>query len=167
VRSLVIEDEPQIGAYVSRLLGQLHGIVDVVGSIADARQALDNFKYDLAIIDRMLPDGDALQVVTALSRSADRPAIIMLTSKDAKEDVVDGLDQARAVVRGEPGGQAAVLRRGGKPEADAYADHVEPEPVDVPATARTRGVIEAKPMTAPMKVECVSSRSTSTYRLVE
>ena len=59
MRSLVIEDEPQIGAYVSRLLGQLHCVVDLVGSIADARQALDNFKYDLAIIDRMLPDGDA------------------------------------------------------------------------------------------------------------
>src|SRR6185295_11466537 len=32
VRSLVIEDEPQIGRYISQLLGQLHGIVDVVGS---------------------------------------------------------------------------------------------------------------------------------------
>nr|WP_256465652.1 response regulator transcription factor [Bradyrhizobium sp. 138] len=102
VRSLVIEDEPQIGAYVSRLLGQLHGIVDIVGSIADARQALDNFKYDLAIVDRMLPDGDALQVVTALSQSSERPAIIMLTSKDAKEDVVDGLNGGADDYLGKP-----------------------------------------------------------------
>nr|WP_276573747.1 response regulator transcription factor [Bradyrhizobium sp. BRP19] len=102
VRSLVIEDEPQIGAYVSRLLGQLHGIVDLVGSIADARQALNNFKYDLAIVDRMLPDGDALQVVTALSQSAERPAIIMLTSKDAKEDVVEGLNGGADDYLGKP-----------------------------------------------------------------
>nr|WP_249156984.1 response regulator transcription factor [Bradyrhizobium sp. KB893862 SZCCT0404] len=102
VRSLVIEDEPQIGAYVSRLLGQLHGVVDLVGSIADARQALDNFKYDLAIVDRMLPDGDALEVVTALSRSPDRPAIIMLTSKDATEDVVDGLNGGADDYLGKP-----------------------------------------------------------------
>ncbi|MCK1736977.1 response regulator transcription factor [Bradyrhizobium sp. 138] len=102
MRSLVIEDEPQIGAYVSRLLGQLHGIVDIVGSIADARQALDNFKYDLAIVDRMLPDGDALQVVTALSQSSERPAIIMLTSKDAKEDVVDGLNGGADDYLGKP-----------------------------------------------------------------
>ncbi len=66
MRSLVIEDEPQIGAYLGRLLGQLHGIVDIVASISDARQALSNFQYDLAIIDRMLPDGDALDIVTAL-----------------------------------------------------------------------------------------------------
>jgi two-component system, OmpR family, response regulator len=102
VRSLVIEDEPQIGAYVSRLLGQLHGVVDLVESIAEARQALENFKYDLAIVDRMLPDGDALQVVTALSQSAERPAIIMLTSKDAKEDVVDGLNSGADDYLGKP-----------------------------------------------------------------
>ena len=54
MRSLVIEDEPQIGAYVGRLLGQLRGVVDIVGSLSDAEQALGNFKYDLAIVDRML-----------------------------------------------------------------------------------------------------------------
>ena len=44
MRSLVIEDEPEIGAYLARLLGQLSGIVDVVISISDAKQALANFK---------------------------------------------------------------------------------------------------------------------------
>ena len=48
MRSLVIEDEPQIGAYLGRLLAQLRGIVDIVGSLSDAKQALGNFKYDLA-----------------------------------------------------------------------------------------------------------------------
>jgi two-component system OmpR family response regulator len=92
MRSLVIEDEPQIGAYLGRLLRQLHGIVDIVASISDAQQALRNFKYDLAIVDRMLPDGDALDIVTALSQLPERPAIIMLTAKDTKEDVIDGLN---------------------------------------------------------------------------
>jgi len=92
VRSLVIEDEPEIGAYLSRLLRQLHSVVDIVGSVVDAQQALSNFKYDLAIVDRMLPDGDALQIVTALGRLPERPAIIILTAKDAKEDVIEGLN---------------------------------------------------------------------------
>ncbi|WKA29509.1 hypothetical protein [Bradyrhizobium roseum] len=39
MRSLAIEEEPRIGRYIRRLLGQLNGIVDVVGSIADAKQA--------------------------------------------------------------------------------------------------------------------------------
>jgi two-component system OmpR family response regulator len=92
MRSLVIEDEPQIGAYLGRLLGQLNGIVDIVASVSDAQHALGNFQYDLAIIDRMLPDGDALDIVTALSQLPERPAIIMLTARDTKEDVIDGLN---------------------------------------------------------------------------
>jgi two-component system, OmpR family, response regulator len=49
-------------------------------------------KYDLAIVDRMRPGGDALDIVRALSQLPERPAIIMLTAKDAKEDVIDGLN---------------------------------------------------------------------------
>jgi two-component system, OmpR family, response regulator len=102
VRSLVIEDEPQIGAYLGRLLAQLHLIVDTVASVSDAEQALSNFKYDLAIVDRMLPDGDALAIVTALSRLPERPAIIMLTAKDTKEDVIDGLNGGADDYLGKP-----------------------------------------------------------------
>jgi two-component system OmpR family response regulator len=102
MRSLVIEDEPRIRAYVGRLLGQLNGIVDIVGSVLDAQQALGSFKYDLAIVDRMLPDGDALAIVAALSQLPERPAIIMLTARDAKEDVIDGLNNGADDYLGKP-----------------------------------------------------------------
>jgi len=102
MRSLVIEDEPDIGAYVGRLLGELSGIVDIVGSVSDAQHALGSFTYDLAIVDRMLPDGDALDIVAALSRLPERPAIIMLTAKDAKEDVIDGLNGGADDYLGKP-----------------------------------------------------------------
>jgi DNA-binding response OmpR family regulator len=102
MRTLVIEDEPQIGAYLGRLLSQLNRVVDIVESISDAEQALGNFKYDLAIVDRMLPDGDALDIVTALSRLPERPAIIMLTAKDTKEDVIDGLNGGADDYLGKP-----------------------------------------------------------------
>jgi two-component system OmpR family response regulator len=102
MRSLVIEDEPQIAAYLVRLLGQSCGIVDTVGSLSEAKQALRNFKYDLAILDRMLPDGDALDVVAALTQSPERPAFIVLTAKDTKEDVIDGLNSGADDYLGKP-----------------------------------------------------------------
>src|SRR3979490_2328375 len=102
MRSLVIEAEPQIGAYLGRLLGQLHGIVDIVSSVSDAKQALGNYKNDLAILDRMLPDGDALDIVMALSQLPERLAFIMLTAKDAKEDVIDGLNSGADDYLGKP-----------------------------------------------------------------
>src|SRR5258708_19609369 len=95
MRSLVIEDEPQIGAYLGRLLGQLRGIVDIVGSLSDAKQALGNFKYDLAIVDRMLPDGDALDIVMALSHLRESPAFIMLPPKHATQALIVGLNCGR------------------------------------------------------------------------
>jgi DNA-binding response OmpR family regulator len=102
MRFLVIEDEPQIGSYLGRLLGEVCGIVDVVESVSDARQALSNFKYDLAIVDRMLPDGDALGIVAALSQLPERRAILMLTAKDAKEDVIEGLNSGSDDYLGKP-----------------------------------------------------------------
>jgi two-component system OmpR family response regulator len=92
MRVLVIEDEPEIGKYLGRLLLEVFGIVDIVESIPEAKQALASFKYDLTIVDRMLPEGDAIDIVAGLSQLPDRPAIIMLTAKDSKEDVIDGLN---------------------------------------------------------------------------
>ena len=50
----------------------------------------------------MLPDGDALEIVTALGQLPDRPAIIMLTAKDAKDDVIDGLNSGADDYLGKP-----------------------------------------------------------------
>ena len=102
MRSLIIEDEPEIGAYLARLLGQLHAVVDVVGSVADTRQALHNFRFDLAIVDRMSPDGDAHVIVSAISRLPERPAIIMLIAMDGKGEVVDGLNSGANDYLGKP-----------------------------------------------------------------
>jgi len=54
------------------------------------------------VVDRMLPDGDALDIVTALGQLPDRPAIIMLTAKDAKDDVIDGLNSGADDYLGKP-----------------------------------------------------------------
>jgi DNA-binding response OmpR family regulator len=92
MRSLIVEDEPKIAAFVAHLLKQLNGVVDIVGALSDARHALTCFNYDLAVVDRTLPDGDALDIVTTMGAIPDRPAIIMLTARDAKEDVIEGLN---------------------------------------------------------------------------
>jgi two-component system OmpR family response regulator len=118
MRSLVIEDEPAIGTYLGRLLRDVCGIVGIVETIAEARQALGTFKYDLAVVDRMLQDGDALDIVVALNQSPERPAITILTAKDTKKDVIDGLNSGADDYRSKPfepqellAGVRAVLRR--------------------------------------------------------
>jgi two-component system, OmpR family, response regulator len=102
MRCIIIEDEPQIAAYLTRLLDQINAVVDSVETACDAREALANFNYDLAIVDRMLPDGDGLDVVAELRRKSDRPAILMLTAKDAKDDIIDGLEGGADDYLGKP-----------------------------------------------------------------
>jgi two-component system, OmpR family, response regulator len=102
MRCIIIEDEPQIAAYLTRLLDQINAVVDSVETACDAREALANFNYDLVIVDRMLPDGDGLDVVAELRRKSDRPAILMLTAKDAKDDIIDGLEGGADDYLGKP-----------------------------------------------------------------
>jgi two-component system, OmpR family, response regulator len=102
MRCIIVEDEPQIAAYLTRLFDQMNAVVDSVETACDAREALANFKYDLVIVDRMLPDGDGLDVVAELRRKSDRPAIIMLTAKDAKDDIIDGLEGGADDYLGKP-----------------------------------------------------------------
>ncbi|ETR79223.1 transcriptional regulator [Afipia sp. P52-10] len=92
MRSLVIEDEYEVASYIAKLLDEWNGLVDIVSSIEDANEACHNFRYDLAIVDRGLPDGDALQWLKAFDAHSERPAIIMLTARDAGGDIVDGLN---------------------------------------------------------------------------
>jgi two-component system OmpR family response regulator len=102
MRCIIIEDEPQIAAYLTRLLDQINAVVDSVETACDAREALANFNYDLVIVDRMLPDGDGLDVVAELRRKSERPAILMLTAKDAKDDIIDGLEGGADDYLGKP-----------------------------------------------------------------
>ena len=88
----MVEDEPQIGMFIAKLLEQMNAVSDVVKTIADAEHALDTYEYDLVIVDRMLPDGDAIKVVKGLGKLTVRPAVLMLTARDSKEDVIEGLN---------------------------------------------------------------------------
>ncbi|SEC68653.1 response regulator transcription factor [Bradyrhizobium erythrophlei] len=85
MHSLVIEDQPTIGTYLGRLLRDMCGIVDIVETNAEARQAPGTFKYDLAAVDRVLQDGDTFDIVVALNQFSERPAIVM-------EDIIDELN---------------------------------------------------------------------------
>jgi DNA-binding response OmpR family regulator len=46
----------------------------------------------LAIVDRRLPDGDALHLLKVFDILSERPAIIVLTARDAADDIIDGLN---------------------------------------------------------------------------
>ncbi|MFO0745292.1 MAG: response regulator transcription factor [Myxococcota bacterium] len=91
MRILVVEDEPKIAGFLARgLTGEGHR-VDVVGELDAARLAVKVERFDLILVDRMLPDGDGLAVVRELRRDGDRTPAICLTARDRVEERVEGL----------------------------------------------------------------------------
>jgi DNA-binding response OmpR family regulator len=92
MRVLIVEDEPDIASFLSSLLFGAGLIVDRIGSVEDALLALRAAPFDIAIVDRRLPDGDGLSIVKAMKGSDSRPAFLILTARDAKSDVIEGLN---------------------------------------------------------------------------
>ncbi len=88
-RVLLLEDDVAIVHYVSSsLLGE--GIeLRVAGDLAAARAALREDEFDLAVFDRLLPDGDSLELVTEL-RADPRLCLLPVlvgTSLDAEDEL--------------------------------------------------------------------------------
>jgi len=91
VHILLVEDEPRIASFVRRGLEEEGHGVDVVGTLAEAREALAQRGPDLLVLDRGLPDGDGLELVRSLRRGGQDLLVIVLTARDAVRDRVDGL----------------------------------------------------------------------------
>lgn len=88
---LLIEDEEKLARFVE--LELVHEGYEVEKS-TDGREGLskaENEKYDLILLDIMLPGLNGLEVLRRLRRTSSLP-VIMLTARDAVMDKVTGLD---------------------------------------------------------------------------
>src|ERR687890_1871054 len=92
MRILVVEDEERLARLISRVLIEEGYAVETE---ANGRQALMRAladKYDLLIVDWMLPDLSGVQLVKRLRAAEVGTPAIMLTARDQIEDRVEGLD---------------------------------------------------------------------------
>lgn len=93
-RALVVEDEPNIRELVSLHLG-LEGLSIVpAGDGEEALRLANSDRFDVIVLDLMLPKIDGITVCRAIRRqsmNADAP-ILMLTARREESDKVLGLD---------------------------------------------------------------------------
>ena len=91
-RVLVVEDDPDIGRLVTLRLAELDCesrlIADGVTALAEAEAG----RYDLVILDLMLPRMDGLQICRRLRAQPRYTPILMLTAKSSELDRVLGLE---------------------------------------------------------------------------
>ena len=88
---LVVEDEPAIADAVGYALAEAGYEVDMVGDGDDAIAAARQTRYDLMVLDLLLPGTQGLDVCRTLRSESDLP-IVMLTAREAEVDRVVGLE---------------------------------------------------------------------------
>src|SRR5690349_19555771 len=95
MRLLVVEDERLLGEHIARGLREEGHIVDLVRDGAIALTYLlvpGDERYDLVILDVLLPGCDGLAVCRRVRAAGGRVPILLLTARQAVEDRVQGLD---------------------------------------------------------------------------
>ncbi|WP_433680760.1 winged helix-turn-helix domain-containing protein [Nocardia sp. CA-119907] len=92
MRVLVIEDDAGLGNEVAAGLRSAGFAVDLAPNLADADFKISVNVYDVLIVDRGLPDGDGLQLVSAHRARGQRVPVLMLTARDALADRIAGFD---------------------------------------------------------------------------
>jgi two-component system OmpR family response regulator len=92
VRILLVEDDVMLADAVARALRQSAHTVDVVASGDEADDFLTANEYDLVLLDLGLPSLDGFEVLRRLRQRRDPVPVIILTVRDAPEDLVKGLD---------------------------------------------------------------------------
>lgn len=91
MRILLVEDDAKTAAYVARGLRESGQAVDVSTDGRDGLFRLTNEDFDMAIVDRMLPELDGLSLVKAARAAGFTAPVLFLTAMDAIQDRVAGL----------------------------------------------------------------------------
>jgi len=92
MRVLLVEDDGDLRGAVASRLRRLGMSVDEAGDLAAADERLCVTRYDVAVLDRGLPDGDAAGLLRRLRAASVSVPVIFLTCRDDVGDRVAGLE---------------------------------------------------------------------------
>lgn len=92
MRILVVEDEKHLNRIISEEMEDEGYSVDSCFNGADALEYALSAKYDVMILDIMLPKLDGLELVRRLRRRGDTTPVLFLTARDSVADKVEGLE---------------------------------------------------------------------------
>ena len=92
MRILVVEDEKHLNRIISEAMEDEGYSVDSCFNGADALEYALSAKYDVMILDIMLPKLDGLELVRRLRRRGDATPVLFLTARDSVADKVEGLE---------------------------------------------------------------------------
>lgn len=160
MRILIVEDDDDTAGFVERGLGEAGHAVTRAATGADALRLGLAEPFDVAVLDRLLPGMDGLEVLRAWRDAGVRTPVLMLTALGSIADRVGGLDagaddylgkpfafaelaaRLAALVRRSPMAGAATALRVGDVELDLLKREVRRSGRDVRLQPREFAVLE-------------------------
>jgi heavy metal response regulator len=88
---LIVEDEAKTADYLRKGLQESGYLVQVAATGFEGRRLIESERYDLVVLDVMLPGLDGWELLRLLRRESEVP-VMFLTARDAVEDRVKGLE---------------------------------------------------------------------------
>jgi DNA-binding response OmpR family regulator len=92
MRILLVEDERSAARMIAKGLREHGHAVDVVADGTTALKQANGGRYDMIVLDRMLPGTDGLEVCRTIRAAGEEVPVLMLTARDAVDDRILGLD---------------------------------------------------------------------------
>ncbi len=92
MRVLLVEDDRELAEYISKGLEEEGYAVETRYDGSAGLKAAEVTAFDIIVLDIMLPFLDGLAVTKRLRLQNVRTPILLLTARDAPEDIVKGLD---------------------------------------------------------------------------
>ena len=91
IKILIIDDDTRLRELLKKYLENNNFLTDIVKNTSEAREKLKNTKYNLLIIDVMLPGETGIDFLKEFRKSSNIPAIILSAMSDV-EDRIYGLE---------------------------------------------------------------------------
>jgi len=92
MRILVIEDEKKTAAFLSKGLTEAGFTVDVAEDGQAGFEQASSKRYDLIVVDVLLPTKDGWSIVADLRKQGSDTPVLFLTARDSIRDRVKGLE---------------------------------------------------------------------------
>lgn len=92
MRILIVEDQPKTGDYLKQGLSQAGFNVDVAVEGRDGLHLALTERYDLVILDVMLPGMDGWEIMRGIRQAGNPVPVLFLTARDQVDDRVKGLE---------------------------------------------------------------------------
>ncbi len=98
---LVVDDDDRIRDLVKQYLEENNFVVTTANSTFDAKKKMEIVKYDILVLDIMMPGESGLSLTKEIKKNNPTP-VILLTAKGEAEDRIEGLEGGADDYLGKP-----------------------------------------------------------------